>query len=344
MKIAVLFGGISTERNVSINGGRAVCEALRSLGHEVVPVDPAFGVDLERSANELISMEAYPSLEELAQFSPRNIINCINSDVFDDVDLAFLVLHGKWGEDGTIQALLELRGIPYTGSDVKSSSVSIDKVASKILFSAAGIQTPPWAVVRAPDAENIDLLKDIRTDLGPKLVVKPNDQGSTIGLTIIKNGNLDDLADAVRLAAKYSREVVIEEFIEGRELTVGIVGDTMLPVIEIIAEGGFYDYEHKYTKGRTEYVCPAEIEEDIAEFTQNLAHAAHRVLGCAGFSRVDFRLDSEGVPYCLEINTIPGFTATSLVPKAAAQIGIEFPELCEKIVELSLDGVAKESE
>ncbi len=337
MKIAVLFGGISTERNVSIAGGKSVIEALRQLGHEVVAVDPAFGVDKERRAESMLTdVEAYPSLEELAQFNSRSIIDCINSELFDDVEVAFLVLHGKYGEDGLIQALLEMRGIPYTGSGVKANAVAIDKAATKTLLNADGILTPQWLIVDKSDADNFDLIKDIRKGLGAKVVIKPNDQGSTIGITMVLDGNLDEIANGIREAAKYSDVIVIERFIEGRELTVGIVGDEVLPVIEIVAEGGFYDYKRKYSKGHTEYICPAEITNDVAEFTQNMAVMAHQALGCYGLSRIDFRLDEDNQPYCLEVNTIPGFTSTSLVPKAAKLLGYEFPELCQKLIDLAL--------
>lgn len=337
MKIAVIFGGISTERNVSLTGGKAVIKALKEKGHTVLPIDPAYGEDCLIADGELSSADKMTTLDELSKFSPRLLIDCVNSKHFDDVGAAFIVLHGKYGEDGLIQSLLELRQIPYTGSNVKASSISIDKIASKMLFIAAGIPTPPFAVVNPKNYENYELFEQIREDLGNHIVVKPNDQGSTIGITVVESGNLDDIRDAVLTASRYSKYVLVEKFVEGREITVGIVGGEPLPIIEIVPESGFYDYEHKYSKGKTDYVCPAEISEDIAEFTQNLALSVHQAIGCSGFSRVDFRLDDEGQPYCLEINTIPGFTATSLVPKAAAEIGINFPELCERIINIALD-------
>jgi D-alanine-D-alanine ligase len=230
-----------------------------------------------------------------------------------------------------------LRGIPYTGSGIKASAVSIDKITSKMMFTASGIITPPWVVVKKRDYENFDFYKEVRAELGSKLVVKPNDQGSTIGISVVTGGNLDDIKDAVFEASKYSNQVLIEKFIDGREITVGIVGDDVLPTIEIKPEGGYYDYEHKYTKGKTEYICPAEISEDIEEFTQDMAYLAFQVLGCEGFARADFRLDEDGQPFILEMNTIPGFTETSLVPKAAKAIGLEFPELCQKIIDITLE-------
>ncbi|PKL86312.1 MAG: D-alanine--D-alanine ligase [Ignavibacteriae bacterium HGW-Ignavibacteriae-1] len=338
MKIAVVYGGISTERNVAIAGGKAVIEALRSLNYEVVPVDPAYGADfLARSEEQIADIEKFHDIEDLKQFETRAYIDCIASDIFDTIDVVFIVLHGKFGEDGLIQSLLELRGIPYTGSKVKASALSSDKAASKMMLSAAGVLTPQWEMVHKSDIDNLDVYKDLRSSLGKELVVKPNDQGSTIGLTIIDNGNLDDIHNAIVLASKYSDPVMVEKYIEGRELTVGIIGGEVLPIIEIITHDGFYDYEHKYTKGKTEYICPADLTDDIAEFTATMATIVYNVLGCDGFARVDFRLDDEGQPWCLELNTIPGFTSKSLVPMAAKEIGIEFPELCEKIVNLALN-------
>lgn len=337
MKIAVLFGGISTERNVSISGGRAVIEALRAKGHDVIAVDPAYGKDgLRKAEAQLNNIESYPTLEELKEFSPRSLMECVNSEIFDDVECVFIVLHGKYGEDGIIQSLLELRGIPYTGSGVGANAISIDKATTKHLLTVAGIPTPAGITVHPKIADNYDIIKEIRSEMGDEIVIKPNNQGSTIGLTIVKDGNLDDIANGIKLAGQYCEDVLIEQYIDGREITVGVVGDEALPVIEIIPEDGFYDYKHKYTKGQTQYVCPAEISEDIAEFTQGLALTAHNILGCKGFSRVDFRLTDEGQPYCLEVNTIPGFTSTSLVPKAAKEIGYEFPELCEKIINIAI--------
>lgn len=342
MNIAVLFGGISPERNVSIAGGKAVVEALTELGHNVFPIDPALGADCLLTLEKIvIPINSHPSPEELAEFHTKSYIECINSKLFDDIDCAFLVLHGKNGEDGKIQALLECRGIPYTGSGIKASALSIDKIASKMIFLAAGIPTPQWHIIRKKDIDDYEYLEHIRSETGDILVVKPNDQGSTIGISIVDTGNLDDIHNAILHAFKYSELVLIEEFIEGRELTVGIVGNEPLPVIEIVPESGFYDYDHKYKKGKTEYICPAEIPEDIAEFAQNLALTAYGTLGCSGFGRADFRMNEEGQVFLLEMNTIPGFTATSLVPKAAKLIGIEFPELCQTLIDIAIEKTLK---
>lgn len=336
MNIAVLFGGVSPERNVSIEGGKAVIEALESKGHKVFPIDPALGKDGLVNKDQIVSENRFLTAEELSKFKTRKMIECLDMDIFDEIDIAFIVLHGINGEDGKIQSLLELRGVPYTGSGVKSSSLAIDKNSSKMIFSAAGVLTPEWVILTEKDYEDYDYFEKIRAEFGNQLVVKPNDQGSTIGISIIEDGNLDDIQKAVIEASKYSDLVLIERYIEGQEITIGIIGEEPLPLIEIIPESGFYDYKHKYTKGQTQYICPAEISEDITEFMQGIAQTAYLTLDCKGFARADFRLSEDGEPFLMEINTIPGFTSTSLVPMAAKEIGLEFPELCEKIIDLTL--------
>ncbi len=337
MNIAVVFGGISPERNVSIAGGIAVVKALQELGHTVKPIDPAYGANGLRNIEELEAVTSFPTDEELAQFSTKSLIECVNSELFDNVDVVFILLHGHNGEDGKFQALLDLRGVPYTGSGVKASSLAIDKLSSKILFQAAGIPTPSYIPVRKDEIDDYDFYKQVRSELGKNVIVKPNDQGSTIGITHVKSGILEDIQLAAKNAAKYSDRLIIEQFIKGREITVGMLGDEALPIVEILPDTGFYDYEHKYTKGKTEYVCPADILEDIDDFTRNAGYTAYRVLGCRGFGRVDFRLDEDGQPFCLEVNTIPGFTELSLVPMAAKEIGMDFKELCQRIIDLALE-------
>lgn len=341
MKIAVLFGGISTERNVSIAGGRAVINALKEKGYEVVAIDPAFGAEGAIKGEEIYNNESandishITTIDELNSFSPRSYLDCVSSPIFDDVDCAFLLLHGRYGEDGHIQALLEMRGVPYIGSGVTASALAMDKHLSKMLFLSSRIVTPAWEYISVADADDADMLREIRKSLGKNLVVKPANQGSTVGLTIIGNSD-EDLADAIREAGKYTDDILVEQYIPGREITVAILDGEPLPIIEIVPQDGFYDYEHKYTKGRTEYCCPAEISEDVTQFTQNVAVTAYNALGCKGFARVDFILTDEGQPFCLEVNTLPGFTATSLVPKAAATIDIEYADLCETLINLAM--------
>lgn len=341
MNIAVLMGGISPERNVSLSSGKAVAEALRSKGHHVIAIDPARGADCRIDDHNVLIPNTPPTAEELASYSTRKLLECVSSGAFDGVDVAFSVLHGKYGEDGMMQALLDAQGVAYTGSGMRASALAMDKLQSKIMFQAAGIQTPPYVRIRANEIIDMDLLRELQREFRGGMVVKPNDQGSTVGMTIIESGHTDDIEQAIRHALEFSDIALIETYIPGRELTVAVIGNEegipiALPIVEIAPDGGFYDYEHKYTKGMSMYECPAQIDRDETEFIQELAVRAHRVLGCEGYSRVDFRLDEDFAPWCLEVNTLPGMTATSLVPKAAAAAGMDFAELCERIVELSV--------
>ncbi|MBL7997517.1 MAG: D-alanine--D-alanine ligase [Candidatus Kapabacteria bacterium] len=331
MNIAVFMGGISPERNVSLNSGKAVANALREAGHTVTMHDPAKGASC-RIDNDIHVPSVPPSEAELASYSVGSYLECVNSGCTDSADVIFSVLHGKYGEDGIMQALLEARGKKYTGSTVMSSALAMDKHQSKIAFVATGIPTPHWKIIRSSDELDHALMQEIRSEVGNDLVVKPNDQGSTVGMTIIRGGHLDDISDAIRTALRYSSTALVETFIPGRELTVAVLGSEALPIIEIAPDGGFYDYEHKYTKGMSQYICPAELDENLTDFIQQLAITAHRSLQCRAYSRVDFRLDDDNQPWCLEVNTLPGMTETSLVPKAAAANGMSFTELCEAII------------
>jgi D-alanine-D-alanine ligase len=338
MKIAVLLGGSSPERLVSIASGRGIIKAVRELGHEAIAVDPALGSH-QIPESELLSQaieEAPPSLEFLAKLSPKNYLTTIESQVSSKYDLAFIILHGKWGEDGIIQSLLELASIPYTGSGVMASAIAMDKVMSKKLFMQHGIPTAKWFDYRKDSSRRPPSVKREISKLGYPNVVKPNDQGSSVAITIVKNET--DLDPALEEAEKHSDVVLAEKYVPGAELTVSILGDEPLPVIEIRPHEGFYDYHHKYTKGMTDYLTPAPIEKSFATSLQEMALRTFQALGCRTFGRVDFRVGEDQVPYCLEVNTIPGMTETSLVPKAAAAAGISFEQLGGKIVELSLKG------
>jgi D-alanine-D-alanine ligase len=337
LKIAVLLGGSSPERLVSISSGRGIVKALRQLGHEVSVIDPAAG--LNQKPEEEIFLENVgsqpPTYEYMTHLSPRNYIDAIGSHLLDNIDLAFVILHGKWGEDGTVQSLLELRGIKYTGSGVMASSIAMDKVMSKKLFRHHGTATADWYSYNKHKSNRDKIKSEITKKIRFPFVVKPNDQGSSVAITIVTDLlNLDSSLDE---AEKYSDTILIEEYIEGAELTVGILGDQPLPVIEIRPRNGFYDYKHKYTKGMTEYLVPAPIDKSLAIKLQDAALEAFDALGCKSFGRVDFRLGKDGVPYCLEVNTIPGMTETSLVPKAAAAAGLTFAQVVRKIVELSFE-------
>lgn len=331
MNIAVLLGGTSAERYVSMASGKGIAEALIERGHTVRLFDVALGERAEIEFGDLIlPTEVAPSAEELAAFDHRDVIMAIQN-LPDDLDVVFIALHGTDGEDGKIQALLELRGLPYTGSGVLSSALAMHKAKSKEFFRIADISTPRWFLLGPEDdasTDRLDALVAKNTDY--PVVVKPNDGGSTVGLTIVQDAA--GLAAATALAAEYSDDVLFEEFIEGRELTVAILDGETLPVVEIRPKSGIYDYTNKYTAGRTEYFCPADLPDSIREEVQTQGLHAHEILGCRGYSRVDFRLDAHGEAWCLEVNTLPGMTGTSLVPKAARAAGIEYGELCERIV------------
>ncbi len=344
MNIILITGGPSAEREVSIASSKSIVKALRDLGHSVKVVDPING-DLNINEDEIFrsgvkkESPSFELLNEIHKVSDRKILDCINSSIFDNIDLAFLGVHGKFGEDGKIQTLLELRGIRYTGSNVFSSALAMDKDVSKIILNSAGIKTPDWIVIRKSSGEQ-DLKNingNILDSIGYPCVVKPNDEGSTVGLSIVQPDVEDiQLGNSISLAFNYSDKVLIEKYIKGRELTVPVIGNETFPVIEIRPIDGFYDYEHKYTKGMTEYFCPADIPAGIENKAREDALKAHRILGCSVYSRIDFILNENNDLYCLEVNTLPGMTETSLVPKSAAAMGMSFNQLIERLIELSL--------
>jgi D-alanine-D-alanine ligase len=326
LSIAVLLGGTSEERRVSLASGRAIVEALRSRGHDVVPVDPAFGAippgeELRYLGGAVGTVP--PGLDELREMG-RIAVGAALAELpaLREADVVFLGLHGGDGENGRVQALLDVAGIAYTGSGVLGSALAFDKRVSKELLAGAGVPTPAWAPRDASDDEVLDAL-------GLPLVVKPAGGGSTVGLTVVRSA--DELADARELAGRYDADVLCEAFVPGRELTVTVFEGEALPVVEIIPAGEIYDYEAKYTPGRSRYVVPAELGVDETAELSRLAVASFLALRQDVISRIDFRRDPEGGFWCLEANSLPGMTATSLVPKAAAAAGITFPELCERI-------------
>ncbi len=335
MNIAVLLGGTSPERYVSMASGKGVAEALSAAGHDVMVFDIALG---ERARVELSDLvlptQTAPSPEELAALSNRAIITAIQT-IPSDIDIAFMALHGAPGEDGTVQGLLELAGIPYTGSGVLASALAMDKGMAKRVMEHYEIPTPRWFQARRGEMSAAELAAQVEYHTDYPVVVKPNNGGSTVGLTIVQEAG--ELMAAFELAGRYSELVLFEEYIEGRELTVAILGEESLPIVEIRPKSGFYDYKSKYTAGMTSYHCPAELPRAIEEEIRELGLRSHEALGCSGYSRVDFRLDADNVPSCLEVNTLPGMTPTSLVPKAAAAAGMDFPTLCARIISLALD-------
>lgn len=307
-KIAVLLGGKSAEREISLKTGRAVANALVNLGHNVKSID---------TKDDFI--------ENLKNFQP---------------DLVFIALHGPLGEDGSMQGLLEILGYPYTGCGVLASSLAMNKIYSKKIFKEAKIPTPRFSVIRERDyllnpAGTEDLLLK---ELNLPLVVKAPNQGSTIGIYFAKQRC--DLNKMILEAFKFEKEILIEEFIHGREVTVAIMGNEeleILPIIEIVSHTGVYDYTAKYTKGMSDHIIPARLSKSVSEMINKLAEKSYRSLGCRGFARVDFIVENDINPYVLEVNTIPGMTETSLFPDAALSAGISFEELINKFIQYALE-------
>jgi len=336
MKITVLMGGTSAERDVSLASGLRVAEALRQRDHEVVTLDTARGTLTPKDEKQLLAkgnvvQREPPSQEELARMASETLPQMLRAlPSLKEADVVFLGLHGGYGEDGTIQALLDMAGIRYTGSGHLASALAMDKDLSKHLFRRGGVQTADWVMARRDATAEEQMGR-----LTLPVVVKPSKQGSTVGLSVVKKR--EDLGAAIAEAYKYDDEVMIEQFVPGREFTVGILGDEALPVGEIIPKHEIYDYECKYTVGMAEEVFPAQIPSDRAREVQELARKAFQALKLRGYARIDFRMTEEGGFFCLEANTLPGMTQTSLIPQGAAAAGISFPELCERIALLPLE-------
>lgn len=292
-RIGILAGGFSSEREISLKSGKAVFTALESKGLETVFLDV-------KKEDDFFSL-----IENIG------------------IELAFIALHGKFGEDGTIQRLLSEKGILYTGSDSESSALALDKLLAKKRFESEDVLTPEYYVVGTKDPAAM-------TDFTYPCVVKPRYEGSSIGLSVV--GSSDYLLPALNKAGKYGQEAIVEKFIPGREITVGVLCEEALPVIEIVAPGGTYDFDAKYYSARTKYIVPAVLTGDCYKRSQEIALKAHKVLGCGNFSRVDLRIDESENIFVLEINTIPGLTERSLFPMAAAAVGMSFFELCIKML------------
>jgi D-alanine-D-alanine ligase len=305
-KIAVLMGGRSGERDVSLSTGQRIAEALASIGYSVASIDAAGNF-----------------WEKLTREKP---------------DAVFIALHGRWGEDGTVQGVLELLGLPYTGSGVLASALAMDKLMTKKILLQHGIPTPKYIYLNK-GKEKIDFEEK---ELGFPVVVKPVHEGSALGINIAKNAS--ELANFVDEAFGIDDHVLIESYIPGKEVTVGILENesiTALPTLEIISENEFYNYEAKYSPGKSRHIIPAGIPGEIEEKVKKLAVEAHKALGCRDFSRIDFMISEKLEPFVLEVNTIPGMTPTSLYPEAAAAIGVPFNELIDKIIKLALKRSAR---
>lgn len=288
-KIAVLLGGLSEEREVSLNSGKAVHQALLSRGYDAVAVD--VGRDISRVLAE------------------------------GNVDVAFIALHGRYGEDGTIQGLLEFMGIPYTGSGVLASALALNKIYAKAAFQAAGLLVAPYQV--------LTMGSRLELEFPLPVVVKPSQEGSSVGVTIVKS--LEAMEPALELAFRFDREVLVERFIEAREIQIGILADHALGAIEIVPKNEFYDFEAKYIPGMADHIFPAPLPENLYRQVMETGLAAHRALGCSDYSRVDLLVTPADECYVLEVNTLPGMTATSLLPEIAQGCGIAFEDLVERI-------------
>lgn len=339
MNIVVLCGGISTERAVSINSGYNVCSALRSKGHNAILLDVYFGNEDVNIFDKTVdtydvecAKEAIISLSEKVEDEKKNRKNFFGKNVINicqNADAVFVALHGKYGEDGLCQAAFDLNGIKYTGCGHLASAIGMDKGMTKQIFVAQNV----------PTAKSVWIKKDQSTDLADydmkvPVVVKACNGGSSIGVVIVKD--IVDYQDALDTCFKLDDQILIEEFIEGREFSVGVIDGKALPVVEIIPKMGWYDYENKYLPGATEDVCPAHLSEELTVKMQAIAEQAYNAIGCDPYARVDVMMDKDGNMYCLEVNTLPGMTSTSLIPQEAAVIGIDFASLCEMLVELSL--------
>lgn len=303
-RIGVLMGGFSSERDVSIRSGLAIYQALQELGYNSVLIDVG-----------------------------KDIVNVLKKE---KVRLAFLALHGGTGENGAIQGMLEVLEIPYTGSGVLASALAMDKEASKKIFMYHGLPVAPFVVVQRQE-KNSKLRtqsSELRTDFEMPWVVKPAAEGSSIGISIVKEQA--GLVPALEKAFSLGKRAIIEKFVEGKEVHIGILGSRALGGVEVKPSLEFYNYEAKYTSGLTEYIIPPQIEEAVYEKVKNIALNAHTALGCSGATRVDLRIDENATPYVLEVNTLPGMTATSLLPKIAQSAGLSFKNLIEEIMRLAL--------
>ena len=294
-RVAVMMGGLSREREISLKTGKAISRALAEKGYAVIPIDVG---------------------DDIAEKLVKEKIEC-----------AFLALHGRFGEDGTIQGMLELMKIPYTGSGVLASALAMHKIMSKKLFLCEKIPTPRFEVFRRDEIKK-DQPKKISLPL--PVVVKPAREGSTIGVSIVRKD--EDLSPALKGAGGYDEEILVEEFMRGKEITVGILEDIPLPIIEIVPKSGFYDYRSKYTQGETQYILPARVAREKYLYAQEISLKAFQTLGCSGVARVDLMTDENENPFVIDVNTMPGMTETSLLPKAASYAGISFEDLVERIL------------
>ncbi|MEZ4357706.1 MAG: D-alanine--D-alanine ligase [Eubacteriales bacterium] len=344
MNVVVLAGGLSTERDVSISSGSLICAALKRAGHNAILVDVFLGTenlnssieDVFKRGDELLKTDIgteVPDIETIKATRGESIFGDIGTNVIElckAADIVYMGLHGENGENGRLQALFDVIKVKYTGTGYLGSALAMNKALTKQLLLANGVLTAAGIVITNKDKDSISIIGGIKMPC----IIKPCSGGSSIGISIARNK--DELNRAIDEAFKYENEVLIEEYIEGREFSVGILGDKVLPIIEIIPNEGFYDYSHKYQKGWTKEVCPADLDDVTAKNMQDAACKVNKVLKLEVYSRIDFILDKDNNIYCLEANTLPGMTPTSLLPQEALNIGISYEELCEEIIKLSL--------
>jgi len=336
VKVVVLAGGDSNEREVSLNSGAAICRALMRLGHEVRALDPGTGLPLIDSNGRLLLEGGQAPYDTPAVVAPEPgaLVTAITNE-YGDADVVFLALHGGRGENGSIQNLLDLAGKKYTGSGMTASAVAMDKALSKRVMASIGVPTPEWELYRLRGKFDPDTIAaEISQRFEMPVILKPNDGGSTIGLVRVTEAAR--LPEAVRQCAEHTREILVERYIAGRELTVSVFDGRAYPVVEIKAKSGLYDYEAKYTKGKSEYIAPADIRPDRSRNLQDAAVRLVEAIGCTGLVRVDFVADRQGRFFCLELNTLPGMTTLSLAPMAAKCVGIDFDQLVSMILESAL--------
>jgi len=341
MNIAVLAGGYSPERDVSLTSGSLIANALIDEGHNVCLADVYLGIDGTDDAKSLFNKEkkpihkvthSVPDLDAL-KASSGNGDALIGKGIIDlcrAADVVFLALHGAMGENGQLQATLDSYGIKYTGSGYVGSLLAMDKDISKKMFVGAGVNTPEWMYISAKQVD----IDEIEQRIGYPCVVKPCCCGSSVGISIPENRA--ELENALKKAEKYEDSILIEKKISGREFTVGILDGEVLPAVEIIPTEGFYDYKNKYQAGKTIELCPAPIDDDLMSILAEQTKLAFDALRLSGYSRFDYIVDKDGKPWCLEANTLPGMTPTSLLPQMAAAVGITYGKLCCKIVDLAL--------
>ncbi len=337
LKVLVLAGGNSSERAVSLTSARAVTEALQRNGYSVMAIDSASGQTLLDDSGRFMLKADDKSLSKLGVEAPQSLVisKTLDKKEYKNIDLVFIALHGGAGEDGTIQAILDLAGIKYTGSRMLASALAMNKAMSKKLAVSENIPTPKWLLFEKGKLKSVDPTRQILREFPLPLIVKPNNSGSTVGLTLVKEAAR--IKPALETAFKEGIQAVVEQYIKGREVTCSVLNGTPLPIVEIIPKNELYDYQCKYTKGMSQYICPAEIDEKVADLIMKYAARMYEQIGCRGLARVDFILDKDNKPWFLEVNTIPGMTELSLAPMAAKASGIDFDELIRRICTASME-------